>query len=349
MIELDNVSVTFGSTKALQSSTLCFRPGLFHVLLGSSGAGKSTLLRCLNQMQKVTSGTVSIDGISNWDNKKALQSLRLKTGMIFQQHQLIGRQSALKNVLMGRYGFHSTLRSLFPLSRRDELIAMQSLHRVNMGDKALSRVDELSGGQQQRVGIARALAQQPKILLADEPVASLDPITADQIMELIYRICQENGLTAVVSLHQVELAKRYADWIVGLSHGQVVFEGCPDSLDAAAISRIYDETPILPEVLKPTAPVISHAPAFWKVQNEEICFNTLLGAGLFDSQLDICYAGYESDSPESCTFTRRERFDNYQKQSAIEGPFGEEAAKENRIDCYDRLLLNDRSYASWTY
>lgn len=247
MIELDHVSVSFGSNRALHPTSLCFRPGLFHVLLGSSGAGKSTLLRCLNLMQTPTSGTVCFNGHSDWNNRGALQAIRRSTGMIFQQHQLIGRQTVLKNVLMGRYGFYGAFRSLFPLSRRDELIAMQSLKRVNMEHKALSRVDALSGGQQQRVGIARALAQQPETLLADEPVASLDPKTADQVMSLIHRICQDDGLTAVVSLHQVELAKRYADWIIGLSHGRVVFEGAPDDLDEAAIRRIYDGVPSLEE------------------------------------------------------------------------------------------------------
>ena len=159
--------------------------------------------------------------------------------MIFQQHQLIERQTALQNVLMGRLGYHSFFRTLFPLSKAEQELGLQCLKRVGLLDKALCRVDELSGGQQQRVGIARVLAQKPKTILADEPVASLDPATADKVLNLIHTICKEDGISAVVSLHQVDLAKKYGDRIIGLAGGRVVFDGQPDELSERQVEALY--------------------------------------------------------------------------------------------------------------
>jgi phosphonate transport system ATP-binding protein len=164
--------------------------------------------------------------------------------MIFQQHQLIGRLTALANVLMGRLGHHSTLRSLFPLSADEKRMALEALDRVGLLDYALRRADQLSGGQQQRVGIARALAQAPNLILADEPVASLDPATAERVLALLHGICRQDGLSAIISLHQVELARQFADRIIGINGGHVVFDGPPDRLGEDAIRRIYDGTPI---------------------------------------------------------------------------------------------------------
>lgn len=239
MIYLNKISVTFGDVIALHPTTLDFQPGQFVVLLGASGAGKSTLLRCLNMMRTPCTGEVLVNGLDSLRNRKALQTHRRQTGMIFQQHQLIGRQTALQNVLMGRLGYHSTLRGLFPLSHEEQAIGLQSLERVGLLQKALSRVDQLSGGQQQRVGVARALAQQPRLILADEPVASLDPATADQVMALLHTICKEDGISAVVSLHQVELARRYADRIIGLAHGKVICDAAPASLSPAELELLY--------------------------------------------------------------------------------------------------------------
>jgi phosphonate transport system ATP-binding protein len=160
--------------------------------------------------------------------------------MIFQQHQLIGRLSALQNVLMGRIGYHSTLRSLLPLPKEEQAIGLHSLDRVGLLHKALARVDQLSGGQQQRVGIARALTQQPRLILADEPVASLDPATADKVLAMLHQICKEDGISAVVSLHQVDLAKRYADRIIGLAHGKLVFDAAPKDLTAVQAEALYE-------------------------------------------------------------------------------------------------------------
>ncbi|CAN5385685.1 phosphonate ABC transporter ATP-binding protein [soil metagenome] len=242
MIQLNKVSVSFGDVTALHPTSLDFQKGQFVVLLGASGAGKSTLLRCLNMMRTPCTGHVTVDGLDSLRNRKSLQMHRRQTGMIFQQHQLIGRQTALKNVLMGRLGYHSMLRSLLPLSQEEQAIGLQSLGRVGLLQKALSRADQLSGGQQQRVGIARALAQQPRLILADEPVASLDPATADKVMALLHSICKEDGIAAVVSLHQVDLARRYADRIIGLAHGRVICDAAPASLSAAELDSLYAQS-----------------------------------------------------------------------------------------------------------
>ncbi|MEQ8265774.1 MAG: phosphonate ABC transporter ATP-binding protein [Parvibaculum sp.] len=241
MLDLDKVTVRYANrVTALDEASASFPKGQFIVLLGPSGAGKSTLLRCLNGLVRPTSGKVrSEEGGNILGSSAALRRHRQRTGMIFQQHHLIGRLTALQNVLMGRLSFHGTLRSLLPLPRADRLLALEALDRVGLADRALHRADQLSGGQQQRVGIARALAQQPHLILADEPVASLDPATADKVLALLHRICREDGITAVVSLHQVELARRYADGIYGLAGGRIVFDGPAAELDAPMLDTIY--------------------------------------------------------------------------------------------------------------
>lgn len=240
MIRLENVSVTYpGGLTALSPTSLEIRRGETTVLLGASGAGKSTLLRCLNHLNRPTSGSVRIDGLGPLSRRENLLAHRRRTGMIFQQHQLIGRLTALRNVLTGRLGFHSTWRSLFPLPHEDQCVALEALERVGLLDKALERVGNLSGGQQQRVGIARAIAQRPAIILADEPVASLDPHTAVRVLDLIRRICTEDGIPAVVSLHQVDLARRFADRVIGLAAGRVVYDGAAEELADIDVQRIY--------------------------------------------------------------------------------------------------------------
>ncbi len=223
---------------ALRDTSIAFRRGEFTVLLGLSGAGKSTLLRSLNRLVTPTGGSVTSE-LGELGSGSALRQHRRRTAMIFQHHQLIERQSALANVLTGRLAFHNTLRSLFPLPRADQEIALSCLARVGLADKALSRVDKLSGGQQQRVGIARALAQQPAIILADEPVASLDPATSVRVLGLLRDICKEDGITAIVSLHQLEYARRFADRVVGLADSQIVFDAAPSELTDAQLERIY--------------------------------------------------------------------------------------------------------------
>ncbi len=240
VIQLQQLSVIYAgaSQAALQSTTLTFSQGELVVLLGASGAGKSTLLRAMNLLTPATSGDVIVRG-KVIKSERSLRQHRRDSAMIFQHHQLLSQYSVLHNVLLGRLACYSSLRSLLPMSMEDKELALHCLERVGLLDKALERVNRLSGGQQQRVGIARALAQQPKVILADEPVASLDPITSQKILQLLHDICQEDGLTAIVSLHQLELAKSFAQRIIGLSEGRVVFDGPLDDLSDSQISSIY--------------------------------------------------------------------------------------------------------------
>jgi phosphonate transport system ATP-binding protein len=240
VLRLHGASVTYpGDRRALAHVDLEVEPGEFLVLLGPSGAGKSTLLRCLNGLVPMTEGTLVAGPLGVVRGAVALRAFRKRTGMVFQQHQLIGRLTALANVLTGRLGYHSPWRTLLPLPRADKVIALHALDRVGLLDRALHRVDQFSGGEQQRVGVARALAQEPRLLLADEPVASLDPATAVHVLTLMHSICKSDGIAAVVSLHQVPLARRFADRIVGLAAGAVVFAGKREALDASALARIY--------------------------------------------------------------------------------------------------------------
>jgi phosphonate transport system ATP-binding protein len=223
------------------------------VLLGPSGAGKSTLLRCLNGLVRPSRGDIlGRNGRSIFAARTTLRRHRQGTAMIFQQHHLIGRLTVLQNVLIGRLGFHASMRSLLPAGRGERRLALEALDRVQLLDRALSRADELSGGQQQRVGIARALVQNPHAILADEPVASLDPAIAVRVLELIHRICREDGITAIVSLHQVELGRRFADRMIGLADGRVVFDGTARELNASMLQRIYaarpDDLPVTNDV-----------------------------------------------------------------------------------------------------
>jgi phosphonate transport system ATP-binding protein len=243
MLHVRDVSVRYGSLTALECVTVDIRQGERTVLLGRSAAGKTTLLRCLNYLQTPTRGTVSVDGIGPLTDRHNLRLHRRRTGTVFQMHHLLPRHTALKNVLVGRLGYHSTLRSLLPLPRRDVDLALNCLERVGLLGKALTRADQLSGGERQRVGIARALCQEPTLLLADEPVASLDPATAEEILTLLCAVCRQSGLTLVMSLHQLELARRFGDRIVGLAAGRIVFDGPPNALTAEHLRTIYGTTP----------------------------------------------------------------------------------------------------------
>lgn len=242
-LAVDRLTVSYrNGSIALHPTSLRFEPGRFTVLLGASGAGKSTLLRCLNGLVRPTAGEVVVEGLGVLDRGPLLRRHRCQTGMVFQQHHLIGRLSVLTNVLMGRLGYRSGWAALRPAPRHDKELALAAIDRVGLLERALDRADELSGGQQQRVGVARALVQQPRVLLADEPVASLDPATADHLIRMMHGIGRNDGLTAIVSLHQVEIARRYADRIVGLKAGRVVFDGPPSELTSQAVMNLY-ETP----------------------------------------------------------------------------------------------------------
>ncbi|MBI5256875.1 MAG: phosphonate ABC transporter ATP-binding protein [Burkholderiales bacterium] len=238
------VSVRYGSgTVALQPSTLRFEPGSFTVLLGPSGAGKSTLLRVLNGLVPATTGHVARQDLGPVRSAAQWRQLRRDTGMVFQQHHLIGRLSVLANVLLGRVGAYPAWRSCWPLPRAEQLRALEALERVGLLAEANRRADQLSGGQQQRVGIARALVQRPRVLLADEPVASLDPASAEQALRRMHDICRADGLTAIVSLHQVALARQFADRLVGLRAGRVVVDTAPQAITVEALHTLYGPAP----------------------------------------------------------------------------------------------------------
>jgi phosphonate transport system ATP-binding protein len=240
MVHLEKLSVQYpGGVQALQPTTLSLDRGAFTVLLGPSGAGKSTLLRCLNGLVHPSEGRVVVDGLGALDNERRRRAHRRRTAMVFQSHQLIGRLSVLRNVLTGRLAYHGTWRTLLPLPRADRVLALHCLERVGLLELALRRADQLSGGQQQRVGVARALAQQPALLLADEPVASLDPETARRVLGLLRDIARADGIRLVVSLHQVDLAREYADRIIGLADGRVVFDDAPAVLHNRHLHVIY--------------------------------------------------------------------------------------------------------------
>lgn len=240
VLRLEKVGVTYpGGNAALQPLSLELRDGEVTVLLGQSGAGKSTLLRTLNHLTPPSSGQVFSQSVGPLTGASSVRAHRRKTAMVFQQHQLIGRLNALQNVLTARLGHYSFWRTLFPLPDVERRLALLCLERVGLLDRALSRCDRMSGGQQQRVGIARALAQEPHLILADEPVASLDPGTSEKVLSQLRQICREDGTPVVISLHQLEYARTYADRVIGLSEGRLVFDDTPDKLDDAALAAIY--------------------------------------------------------------------------------------------------------------
>lgn len=240
MLRIEKMGVTYpGNVLALRPTTVDFHKGEFTVLLGLSGAGKSTLLRSLNHLVLPSTGKVISAELGVLEIRNTVRRHRCKTAMVFQHHQLIERHTALQNVLTGRLAYHSTWRSLFPLPRQEQELALHCLDRVGLAEKALTRVDQLSGGQQQRVGIARALAQQPAMILADEPVASLDPATSERVLTLLRDICREDGITAIISLHQLEYAQRFADRIIGLANAQIVFDAPPTQLQQCHLNEIY--------------------------------------------------------------------------------------------------------------
>lgn len=254
MITLSNITVDFANGfRAVNDVSLRLEPGSFTVLLGRSGAGKSTLLRICNGLQRPTHGRVEVDGMGEPHNAAMWRRHRLSTALIFQAHQLLPRWSVLDNVLVGAIGRRPLLAGLLPAPRAEMRLALECLDRVGLLDKAELRVDRLSGGERQRVGIARALMQRPRLVLADEPVASLDPATAVQVLDLMRTVCRQDGLTALVSLHQVNFARRVADRVIALAKGRLVFDGSPESLSDAHETGIYrnESAPTTPPVTIP--------------------------------------------------------------------------------------------------
>jgi|TARA_B110000438_G_scaffold279181_1_gene303395 phosphonate transport system ATP-binding protein len=239
MLQINNLKKTFeGGTEALRGVDLKINKGEFLSILGPSGSGKTTLLRSINGLENIDSGEIFFD--SKKINKIYLSEVRKKTGMIFQEFNLVNNLSAINNVLTGLLNSSSKFLSMFYLFTKDQkLEALNALETVGILDKAYSRVDELSGGQRQRVGIARAIIKKPTLLLADEPVASLDPKAADTIMSLLKKINKEFKITVVCNLHQVELATHYSDRIVGLLDGTIVFDKLALNINKTNISQIY--------------------------------------------------------------------------------------------------------------
>jgi phosphonate transport system ATP-binding protein len=241
LIRLNGVTKTFGTTTALKNASLQVSRGEIVVLLGLSGSGKSTLLRHVDGLEVPTSGDIEVLGSPVPTLKgKALRRLRSRVGFIFQQFELVPSLTVLENVLTGSLSeVRGPRLGLWGYSKAAKLRALEHLDRVGLLDRAYQRSDTLSGGQQQRVAIARALMQKPDILLADEPVASLDPESSDQVMALIREIAADEGLTVVCSLHQVDLAISWADRIVGLRHGEIVLDTPTGDLTKAEVMEIY--------------------------------------------------------------------------------------------------------------
>ncbi|GGC89347.1 phosphonate ABC transporter ATP-binding protein [Enterococcus wangshanyuanii] len=242
MIQFENVTKTYSNgVKGLKNINLTINDGEFVSVIGLSGAGKSTLLRSINRLNEITEGNILIDGTSiTKANKRNLRKIRRNIGMIFQHFNLVKKSSVQKNVISGRLGYYSTFKSIFGIFSADDYALVEdALGRVGLADKLHSRSDELSGGQQQRVSIARTLVQQASIILADEPVASLDPITTQKIMKDLKKINQELNHTVVINLHSVDLAREFSSRIIGLRDGEVVFDGTAAEATDEILTSIY--------------------------------------------------------------------------------------------------------------
>lgn len=224
--------------------------GQFVVIIGLSGSGKSTLLRCINRLIDPTEGRIVWNGLDiTAATDDELRHIRRRFGMIFQQFNLVKRSSVITNVLAGRLGYTNPLWSFVNhFSRADREAALAKLERVGIREKAYARADELSGGQQQRVGIARALMQEPELMLADEPVASLDPATSHSVMKYLEALNKEDGLTVLCSLHFLSLARAYADRIIALKDGRMEFDGLPEEIDDQRFRDIYGEEAVRVEI-----------------------------------------------------------------------------------------------------
>lgn len=246
----DLVKVYPRGTRAIDGISLDIRRGEFVVLIGLSGSGKSTLLRCINRLVEPTSGQVTFEGEDvTHASSRDLRRIRRRIGMIFQQFNLVKRSSVFANVLAGRLGYRSSWRTIASRpSTEDVALAFQNLERVSILEKAYVRADALSGGQQQRVGIARALMQQPQLMLADEPVASLDPATSHSVLRYLEEINKADGITVICSLHFLSLARRYGTRVIALKDGRVAFDGKPVEIDERRFKEIYGEDAVEVEI-----------------------------------------------------------------------------------------------------
>lgn len=243
LLSVKNLVKVYGKeTRALNGISLDFYPGEFIVVIGPSGAGKSTFIRCINRLVDPTEGEIIFDGqhLEKLSGQK-LRKERSKIGMIFQHYNLVGRTNVIKNVLHGQLSNTPLYKSVLGLyNERDKQEAVELLKKVGLEEQIYKRADALSGGQMQRVGICRAILQRPKLLLADEPIASLDPLSANIVMQQLHDISSEKNLTCIVNLHQVDFAKKYASRIIGIKNGMVIYDGSPSQLTEEIVRDIYE-------------------------------------------------------------------------------------------------------------
>ena len=247
MIEFKNVYKTYpNGFTALKNVNLNIEQGEFVAIIGLSGAGKSTILRCINRMHDIQQGTLTVDGVDVESlSGKALRRFRRKVGMIFQSFNLVSRSTVIKNVLTADVPDMPFWRVLFGIfTKEQKMRALESLDKVGILDKAYTRCDQLSGGQQQRVALARTLNQNPSIILADEPVASLDPVTARQVMSDFVRINKEYKITILLNIHHVDLALNYCDRVIGVRAGEIVFDGPASSITQEQLDEVYNGTAV---------------------------------------------------------------------------------------------------------
>ena len=244
LLEIAHLKKSYGGENdALTDVSFRQRPGEFISIIGSSGAGKSTLLKCVNRLVDPTGGAICFNGVDMTTlSGTQLRRMRRRMSMVFQSYNLVYRSSAIENVLQGRLGYKSTLAGALGIWSGDEKRhALRMLERVGLADCAFRRTDQLSGGQQQRVGIARALIQNPLLILADEPIASLDPASSRTVMQLLRDACDKLGIACLVSLHQVDFALEFSDRVIGLAKGVLCYDGPPRDLTKRDIARIYGE------------------------------------------------------------------------------------------------------------
>lgn len=243
VLSMHDISMVYpNGTQALRDVNLTIYEGEFIAIIGPSGSGKSTLLRSINRLVTPTSGTLNVKDIEVLTaSKQELRNVRSRIGMIFQNYNLVHRSSVLENVLHGRLGQMSTFKGFMGLySEKDKRHAIRLLEDIGLGEKVYARADALSGGQMQRVGICRALSQNPDLMLADEPIASLDPKSSKDVMDTLKRVNEAQGITTIANLHQVDVAKHYATRIIALKHGRIVFDDSPDKLSDALIHDLYE-------------------------------------------------------------------------------------------------------------
>ena len=242
MIKFDKVNKVYpNGLHALKNISLEINQGEFVAIIGLSGAGKSTLLRTINRMHDISEGSLTVNGQEVNDLAgKDLRKFRRKVGMVFQSFNLVTRTTVVNNVLTSRVPDMPLWKSIIGLySKEDKVIALEALDKVGILDKAYVRADQLSGGQQQRVALARTLAQKPEIILADEPVAALDPITATQVMDDFKKINKELNMSVLINIHHVDLALKYADRVIGIKAGEIVYDGPSKNVDSAVLKQIY--------------------------------------------------------------------------------------------------------------